>query len=175
MSSCSCDATILQPLTLSFINLSHRPTPYHQLIIDFMSPSCPFCLEIAPVYAEWAKKFPSAVFLEVNVFELKVSDGGVVPNSHNIYIGTGMMHHACMHVRLISTPPMHVLIMLFPRWFDRKLLTSTRSTGCRPSSSSRTARRWRPLKVPRRMRSWTPSRSTSALLPRRPPKDDVHV
>ncbi|XP_066381157.1 thioredoxin H-type-like [Miscanthus floridulus] len=41
------------------------------VIIDFMSPSCPFCLEIAPVYAEWAKKFPSAVFLEVNVFELK--------------------------------------------------------------------------------------------------------
>jgi hypothetical protein len=42
---------------------------------------------IAPVYAQCAKEYPSAVFLEVNVFELKVSDGGV-PNSH-------ITMHAC--------------------------------------------------------------------------------
>ena len=45
-----------------------------QVVIDFMSPTCGACQEIAPVFAECAKEYPTkGVFLMVDIFELKVS------------------------------------------------------------------------------------------------------
>ncbi|CAD6226455.1 unnamed protein product [Miscanthus lutarioriparius] len=41
------------------------------VIIDFMTSWCHGCQEIAPVYAEYAKKYPAAVFLKVNTEELE--------------------------------------------------------------------------------------------------------
>ncbi|EER98090.1 hypothetical protein BDA96_02G058400 [Sorghum bicolor] len=41
------------------------------VIIDFMTTWCPFCQEIAPVYKEYANKYPAAVFLEVDAEELE--------------------------------------------------------------------------------------------------------
>lgn len=44
-----------------------------QVVIDFMAPWCSGCQMMAPVYADCASKYPSAVFLEVDVDELLVS------------------------------------------------------------------------------------------------------
>ncbi|KAG0541928.1 hypothetical protein BDA96_02G058500 [Sorghum bicolor] len=42
------------------------------VVIDFMSPTCGACQEIAPVFAECAKEYPTkGVFLMVDIFELK--------------------------------------------------------------------------------------------------------
>uniref|UniRef100_A0A804Q7D2 Thioredoxin domain-containing protein n=1 Tax=Zea mays TaxID=4577 RepID=A0A804Q7D2_MAIZE len=40
------------------------------VVIDFMAPWCSGCQMMAPVYADCASKYPSAVFLEVDVDEL---------------------------------------------------------------------------------------------------------
>jgi len=59
----------------------HRTCP-PQVIIDFMTSWCHGCQEIAPVYAEYAKKYPAAVFLKVNTEELEVSERSVPKNPH---------------------------------------------------------------------------------------------
>lgn len=41
------------------------------MIIDFTAVWCGPCRIIAPVFAEYAKKFPGAIFLKVDVDELK--------------------------------------------------------------------------------------------------------
>lgn len=43
-----------------------------QVVVDFTATWCPPCRVIAPVFAEFAKKIPDAVFLKVDVDELKV-------------------------------------------------------------------------------------------------------
>jgi thiol-disulfide isomerase/thioredoxin len=56
-----------------------------QVVIDFMSPTCGACQEIAPVFAECAKEYPTqGVFLKVDIFELKVS---------SYTYGVGVSHH----------------------------------------------------------------------------------
>ncbi|EMS67170.1 Thioredoxin H-type [Triticum urartu] len=56
-------------LTVLEITLSY-PKDY-QVIIDFTASWCGPCRVIAPVFAEYAKKFPGAIFLKVDVDELK--------------------------------------------------------------------------------------------------------
>ncbi|XP_066381146.1 thioredoxin H-type-like [Miscanthus floridulus] len=42
------------------------------VVIDFMSPTCGACQEIAPVFAACAKEYPTkGVFLKVDILELK--------------------------------------------------------------------------------------------------------
>lgn len=42
-----------------------------QVTIDFTASWCGPCRTIAPVFVEYAKKFPGAIFLKVDVDELK--------------------------------------------------------------------------------------------------------
>jgi thiol-disulfide isomerase/thioredoxin len=66
------------------------------VIIDFMTTWCPFCQEIAPVYKEYANKYPAAVFLEVDAEELEVRaielDRSVLSRTESIPIHIYICH-----------------------------------------------------------------------------------
>jgi len=70
--------TILSSIELTNLSatcfMSSTPASIDQVVIDFMSPTCGACQEIAPVFAACAKEYPTkGVFLKVDILELEVS------------------------------------------------------------------------------------------------------